>query len=136
MMPPTRSARPRPSIAAVRHLLHQDGFRKLFAARIISQLGDGIFQLAATDLLLFKHPGTNPAWTLVKLGAVTLLPFSIVVPFVGVFIDRWDRRKILTLTPLVRAGLIAFVPFAAAGNADRRNTNRGLLEGVFALNAG
>src|SRR5438094_6650964 len=73
--PPGPTPRPRPSIAAARHLLTQDGFRKLFAARIISQLGDGIFQLAAADLLLFKHPGSNPAWTLTKLSAVTLIPF-------------------------------------------------------------
>ncbi len=111
--------RPRPSFRAARHLLRQDGFRKLFAARTVSQLGDGIFQLAAADLLLFDHPGTNPAWTLTKLSAVTLLPFSLLVPFVGVFIDRWDRRRILTITPLLRAALVAFVPLAAAGTADR-----------------
>ncbi|MCA1832466.1 MAG: MFS transporter [Actinomycetota bacterium] len=119
MTPSEKIVRAKPSIAAVRHLLRLHGFRKLFAARIISQLGDGIFQLAATDLLLFKHPGANPAWTLVKLGAVTLIPFSIVVPFVGVFIDRWDRRKILTLTPLGRTALIALVPLASSGSADR-----------------
>src|SRR5881409_1925259 len=117
--PTARTGRPRPSVAAARHLLTQDGFRKLFAARIVSQLGDGIFQLAAADLLLFKHPGPNPAWTLTKLSAVTLIPFSVIMPFVGVFIDRWDRRRILTLTPLARAGLVLLVPLAAGGNADR-----------------
>jgi MFS family permease len=111
--------RPKPSIAAVKHLLRKSGFRRLFAARVVSQLGDGIFQLAAADLLLFKHPGANPAWTLTKLSVVTLIPFSIVVPFVGVFIDRWDRRRILTLTPLLRSGLVALVPVVSSGTADR-----------------
>jgi MFS family permease len=36
-----------------------------------------------------------------------------------VFIDRWDRRRILTVTPLLRAALVALVPWAASGNADR-----------------
>ena len=86
------------------------GFRRLVATRVASQLGDGLFQLAAVDLLLFDDPGANPAVTLTALVAVTLIPFSAVVPFVGVFIDRWDRRKILTYTPAFRAALAAMLP--------------------------
>ena len=88
-----------------------EGFRALVATRFSSQLGDGLFQLAAAKLLLFDHPGPNPALTLTGLVAVTLIPFSLVVPFVGVFIDRWDRRKILTYTPIARAALAALLPF-------------------------
>jgi len=113
------AARPHATLEAVRIVLSRPGFRRLFVTRLLSQLGDGIFQLAATDLLLFKNPGVNPAWTLTKLSAITLIPFSIVVPFVGVFIDRWDRRTILTVTPLIRAALIAFVPLVTHGTADR-----------------
>jgi MFS family permease len=89
----------------------QSGFRRLVATRFASQLGDGIFQLSAAKLLLFDHPGPNPALTLTGIVAVTLIPFSVVAPFVGVFIDRWDRRKILTYTPAIRAGLAALLPF-------------------------
>jgi len=110
---------PHPTVETVRRLLKLPGFRSLFVTRIISQLGDGIFQLAGADLLLFKHPGVNPAWTLTKLAGITLLPFSVIVPFVGVFIDRWDRRRILVVTPLVRAALVALVPLATIGSADR-----------------
>jgi MFS family permease len=60
--------------------------------------------------LLFDRPGKNPALTLTALVAVTLIPFSAIVPFVGVFIDRWDRRKILTFTPGIRAVLAALLP--------------------------
>jgi len=86
------------------------GFRRLVATRFASQLGDGIFQLSAAKLLLFDHPGPNPALTLTGLVAVTLIPFSVIVPFVGVFIDRWDRRKILTSTPAIRAAFAALLP--------------------------
>jgi MFS family permease len=111
--------RTHPTLGTVRRLIGLTGFRTLFTTRLLSQLGDGIFQLAATDLLLFKHPGVNPAWTLTKLSAITLVPFSVIVPFVGVFIDRWDRRSILTVTPLIRTALIALIPVAAHGTADR-----------------
>ena len=46
---------------------------------------------------------------------MTLIPFSAVVPFVGVFIDRWDRGKILTYTPAIRAGLAAMLPLTIIG---------------------
>ena len=35
-----------------------------------------------------------------------LLPYSILGPFVGVFIDRWSRRQILVIAPLVRGALL------------------------------
>ena len=35
--------------------------------------------------------------------AVLLLPYSILGPFAGVFIDRWSRRQILVIAPVVRA---------------------------------
>lgn len=89
------------------------GFRRFFLARGISQVGDGIFQSAAVDLLLFDDPGANPALRLLILTAITLVPFSILSPFVGVFIDRWERRSIITWVPVVRAVVAIATPFAA-----------------------
>ncbi len=41
-----------------------------------------------------------------------MVPFSFVGPFTGVFIDRWSRRGILAVTPLVRAtAALALVAF-------------------------
>ncbi len=108
----------RTSRQRVREVFSSSGFRRLVATRIVSQIGDGLFQLAAADLLLFDDPGPNPALKLTAIVAVTLIPFSIVVPFVGVFIDRWDRRKILTDTPLVRAGLAALLPLTIFGGRE------------------
>ncbi|MBI4730490.1 MAG: MFS transporter [Acidobacteria bacterium] len=101
----------------VREVLAGQGFRRFFAARSASQLGDGIFQLAAADILIFKEPGSNPALRLAAVTAITLIPFSAIGPFVGVFIDRWDRRRILTLTPALRALLAALLPAAASSTA-------------------
>lgn len=80
---------------------------------MVSQVGDGIFQIAAANLLLFKEPGNNPALRLLVLTAITLIPFSVISPFVGVFIDRWDRRKILTWVPIARAVAAVLTPIAA-----------------------
>jgi MFS family permease len=102
----------------VREVFASSGFRRLVATRVTSQLGDGLFQLATAKLLLFDDPGPNPALTLTILVAVTLIPFSVIMPFVGVFIDRWDRRKILERTPLARAALSAVLPLTALGGTE------------------
>ncbi len=99
----------------VRELFAQAGFRQLVATRVASQFGDGLFQLATAKLLLFDHPGPNPALRLTALVAITLIPFSVVIPFVGVFIDRWDRRKILVYTPVARAAIAALLPATIIG---------------------
>lgn len=99
----------RSTLDRVREVFGSPGFPAFFGTRAVSQIGDGIFQLAAADLLLFDKPGDNPALTLAAISAVTLIPFSVIAPFVGVFIDQWDRRKILTVVPLLRAVLAAIV---------------------------
>ncbi|WP_301281012.1 MFS transporter [Arcanobacterium phocae] len=35
-----------------------------------------------------------------------MLPFTFVVPFVGPLLDRWNRRRVLVIGNLVRAGII------------------------------
>ncbi|MGH2727581.1 MAG: MFS transporter, partial [Actinomycetota bacterium] len=102
----------------VREAFSSAGFRRLVITRVVSQIGDGLFQLAAADLLLFEDPGRNPALKLTAIVAITLIPFSLVVPFVGVFIDRWDRAKILTYTPFFRAGMAALLPLTIFGRDE------------------
>ena len=48
----------------------------------------------------------NPA-AAASAFAVLYLPYSLIGPFAGVFIDRWSRRQILLVSALVRAGLVA-----------------------------
>ena len=96
----------------VRLLFRASGFRRFFVTRMVSQLGDGVFQLSAGAVLLFDHPGKNPALALLGVFAVALVPYSALGPFVGVFIDRWERRTILTWVPIGRALCAATIPAA------------------------
>ncbi|MGZ4104274.1 MAG: hypothetical protein ACXVP8_03330, partial [Actinomycetota bacterium] len=93
------------------------GFRLLFTTKLVSQLGDGVFQLSAGAVLLFDHPGPNPALALLGVSVVALIPFSALGPFVGVFIDRWERRRILTWVPVGRALVAATIPAAVLAGA-------------------
>ncbi|WP_216378500.1 MFS transporter [Arcanobacterium phocae] len=81
-------------------------FRRLLTVRLISQTADGLFQAGLATLVLFSpYYAATPAE--VALGfAVILLPFTFVVPFVGPLLDRWNRRRVLVIGNLVRAGII------------------------------
>lgn len=102
--------------APLRALFSGQLFRRLLATRAVSQLGDGLFQIATASVLLFENPGPNPVVDLLAVSAVTLIPFSVLGPFAGVFIDRWDRRAILTVVPLVRAAAALAIVLTREGS--------------------
>lgn len=98
----------------LRAIIRQRAFMRYLAAKATSQGGDGLFQQAAAAVLLFEQASGNPSVDLLKITAIILVPFSLVGPLSGVFIDRFDRRKILVYTPFVRAGLAMLIPIGAA----------------------
>ena len=88
-------------------------FRRLLAVRVTTQSCDGVLQIALASWVLFSPERQPDATSVAIVLAVTLLPFSIVGPFVGVVLDRWSRRQILLLTNLslgaLALGLAALV---------------------------
>jgi MFS family permease len=100
-----------------RGALRSPDFRRLFLIRLTGQAGDGFFQAALVASVVFAPSDQSTTVGLFKAGLVTALPFTILGPFVGVFIDRWPRRGILALAPFVKAavvGLVLFDPARAA----------------------
>jgi MFS family permease len=99
-----------------REALRSDDFRRLFAIRLISQSGDGLFQAALVSSIVFNPEEQNTILGFAIATLVVSLPFSILGPFTGVFIDRWSRKKILVVAPWLRAAavwLVLFDPKAA-----------------------
>jgi MFS family permease len=93
-------------VADLRVVLRGRDFRRLFGTRLVSQFSDGIFQFGVTGFAFFS-PETKTTALQVAVGlAVLLLPYSVLGPFVGVFIDRWSRRQVLVFAPLVRGVLL------------------------------
>ncbi len=92
-------------------MLASSGFRKLFATRLISQTGDGIFTAGLGTYVFFNATSfPNPTAAAISF-AVLYLPYSLVGPFAGVFIDRWSRRQVLMWSAMARA---CFAALAAA----------------------
>ncbi len=95
----------------VRATLARPGFRRLLAARLFSQAADGWFQ-AGLALSIFFNPERAATPSQITIGfAVLLVPYSVLGPFVGVFLDRWSRRTSLAVANAARATLV--VPAAA-----------------------
>lgn len=87
-------------------ILAERGFRRLLFVRLLSQLADGWFQAGLAGSLLFDPTKQSSAVAIATGFAVLLLPYSLVGPFVGVFLDRWDRRASLSAANLARAVLV------------------------------
>ncbi|MGW5191474.1 MFS transporter [Kribbella sp. NPDC004138] len=123
-------------------LLRRRDFRRLFAVRLTSQCGDGVFQVALASYVLFSPERAPDAAAIAGLFAVSLLPYSILGPFTGVLLDRWSRRQILFGANLTRAALVIGIgAIVAAGNAGALfylavlltlGVNRFLLSGLSA----
>ena len=101
------------------HLLHGVWFRRLFSVRVTSQFSDGIFQVALASYVLFS-PEKQPTPGAIALTlTVMLLPFTLLGPFAGVFLDRWPRRQVLAFANLVRSGVVlGLAALVAAGVPD------------------
>lgn len=93
-------------------------FRRLYATRLTSQLSDGVFQIALASYVFFSPEQQTTAGKAAAAFAVLLLPYSLIGPFAGVFIDRWSRRQILVWAPVVRAALVCGVAALLAADRD------------------
>ena len=100
--------------ADLRAVLAGRDFRRLFATRLVSQAGDGIVT-AGVGTYVFFNATTFPSPAAGAAAfAVLYLPYSLIGPFAGVFIDRWSRRQILVRSALLRS---VFVVLTAASMA-------------------
>ncbi|RME43855.1 MAG: MFS transporter [Chloroflexi bacterium] len=71
----------------------------LWAARFVSHLGDWILMIA---LPVWVYQLTSSAAILGFMVAVQTLPIICLGPLAGVFVDRWDRRRVITVGYLVQ----------------------------------
>jgi MFS family permease len=92
---------------SLRELLAQRDLRQLLYVRLAGQAGDGLFQTALILVVFFDPNDATSAAQAATAFAVLLLPFSIVGPFAGVFLDRWRRQRVLRNANLIRALLVA-----------------------------
>jgi MFS family permease len=108
VMAKLRGRRPSSSfLTDLRIVLRERDFRRLFATRLISQTGDGVFTAGLGSYVFFNNTTFPDPASAAAAFAVLYLPYSLIGPFAGVFIDRWSRRQILVWSALLRALFVA-----------------------------
>jgi DHA3 family macrolide efflux protein-like MFS transporter len=86
-------------------------FRLMWTAQLVSTIGSSLTDLAAA-ILVFRLTGSALAVGLTLM--VTAVPTLFVGLVAGVFVDRFDRKRILLASDLFRGLLVVTIPFMAS----------------------
>ena len=86
------------TLARARVVLSLRDFRQLVFVRLCTQFGDGLFQAVILGSVVFSPTKHSASVGVAKALAILVVPYSLVGPFAGVFIDRWPRKLILVVT--------------------------------------
>jgi MFS family permease len=98
-----------------RPLLLQRDFGALWWGQLISLWGDRLNYLALNGLVQqhtrdYQNPGQS-SLMLSLHGTVSVLPVLLFAPFAGPWVDRWDLRRVLIVSDLMRALCVLAIPF-------------------------
>src|SRR5712692_10415331 len=83
-------------------------FTLLWSGQLVSTVGSALSSLAAS-ILVFRITGSALSVGLMLMA--TAAPSLLVGLLAGVFVDRFDRRRIMIAADLLRAGLALLIPF-------------------------
>ncbi len=85
-------------------------FAAYWLAQTISLFGDRLHQVAL-GVLVFAVTNSALATGFVFLAAT--LPNILLGPIAGTFVDRWEHKRVMIASDLIRAVLVIAIPFAA-----------------------
>ena len=95
-------------------------YRLFFAGQGVSLIGTWMTRLA-TGWLIFRLGGAAASWLLGVVSFAGLAPTFFLGPVAGVFVDRWDRHRVLVVTQILslfQSAALAWVAFRGeAGTA-------------------
>jgi len=75
----------------------------LLQVRWLGQFTDGLFQSSLASFVLFSPERQPNAVAAALAFTIVLLPYSLVGPYAGVFLDRFSRQKIVQIANIFRA---------------------------------
>jgi len=96
-------------------IMKKPDFRNLMSAQFLAQAGDGIVQTALAKFIVFGGQegfdleGARDPQELLRIALYLFVPYTVLSPFLGVVIDRWDRRRLLFLANGLRAVVILLI---------------------------
>ncbi len=84
-------------------ILHNRDFRFLWMGQVFSNFGDGLLNLGL--LILIEHL-TGSTAALATMAVVMALPYVILGPLAGVYVDHWSRKRVMIVADLSRGILV------------------------------
>ena len=109
---PASAARPRGALNHPYVRLALNGpFTAMWLGQVVSSLGDRVHQVALV-FLVAGATNYSPLALGVVFAAMTV-PTFLVGPMAGVLVDRWDRKRVMVGSDLIRAGIVCLIPVAS-----------------------
>ncbi len=84
-------------------------FFRLWLAQVVSSLGDWIGFIAVTAIAA-RVGGSSPEGAISLVLAARLIPGFFLGPTAGVFVDRWDRKRLMVVCDVGRGLVLASLP--------------------------
>lgn len=97
-------------------------FTLLMGVQFLAQAGDGIVQAALAKSIAFGGQkgfdieGAKSPDELMRIALLIFVPYLFISPFLGVIIDRWDRRRLMFLANGLRGAVVLLIGIAGVGN--------------------
>ena len=87
-------------------------FRRLWIAQIVSVFGDFLAIFAVLGYVSFNLHAS--AGEVVGISVSFMIPFALIGPVAGVFVDRWNVKRTMIASDLIRAVLAVALVFAGS----------------------
>jgi len=95
-----------PATPGLRTVFALPGYRRLWAARTVSQWGD-VVQTVTLALLVYELTGSG--FGVAAVVAAEALPVLLLAPVAGALVDRLPRVRVMVAADLTRAALVALL---------------------------
>src|SRR5512143_2795279 len=89
-------------------------FTLMWVGQLVSTIGSALTSLAASIMVFRQTNGSALSVGLMLMA--TAAPSLLVGLVAGVFVDRFDRRKIMIIADILRAALVFLIPFLVQVN--------------------
>jgi dTMP kinase len=94
----------------IKKVFDSPSFFRLWIAQVVSATGDWLGLLAISILAIRVGSGNEGAALSLVLGA-RIAPGFFFGPLAGVFVDRWDRKRVMVFCDIGRATVMVVLPF-------------------------
>jgi MFS family permease len=111
---PVEGAAGRPFDHPYVRLATNGAFSAMWLGQVVSSLGDRVHQVALV-FLVARATDSSPLALGLVFAAMTL-PGVLVGPLAGALVDRWDRKRVMVASDLIRAGIVCLIPIASGMN--------------------